>query len=109
MIDVWQCVELLGVRVASVLLVGCALSSRPADDWGLKYASREMGCPTSRLVVRAHDEDSGYNIFSVCGCGQERWFYDAFYHRNFHLGMDSVPGHEGWYESALPPSGDCGP
>ena len=87
-------------RVLAVVLafVGCAPLLADPHDWAYQRASTVLRCPRSELTLHAKDEDSANNMFTICGCGQVIWLYDAYYHQG-GVGTRPVPG-TSWYEGA---------
>jgi hypothetical protein len=88
--------------VAAFMLAahGCA-ENRFA--WAVRRAGAVLCCPASQLEVRAQDEDSGYNMFRVSGCGGSVLYVDDYYFRsnpNLYGKYRQVPApQEGWHES----------
>jgi hypothetical protein len=84
------------IIAVTVAFMSCAPLFAEGNDWAYQRASTVLGCPRSQLTLHAKDEDSAYNMFTICGCGQVIWFNDAYYHRQ-GIGARPVPG-TSWYE-----------
>jgi hypothetical protein len=85
-----------GIVAVAVAFIGCAPLLAERNDWAYQRAGAVLACPRSQLTLHAKDEDSAYNMFTICGCGQVIWFNDAYYHQR-GIGTRPVQG-TSWYE-----------
>jgi hypothetical protein len=96
------------------LMAGTADCATDRFAWAYHRATIQLQCPEANLRVSAEDEDSGYNIFRVCGCGRSIRYVDTFYYESFYKSSGAsfkpVPRpNAGWYESEpFAASSSCG-